>query len=391
MKRVCSFFLAAVLCFGLTAPAVAAEFSDVGENYVFYDAIQDCVSKGILTGYRDGTFLPAETVTRAQFTVMLARAFYPGESDAYADLEKTIGWYAPYAAALDAHQAAGYGKTHWSDPSVMSGRISRNDMARFIVSVMTAKGYRVSDESKAAAQAKITDYSQIPESFREEIKTVFALGIITGFADGSFSGSNTMTRGQAAMVIYRMTQCLAEEPGTLPPALQEAKPAPTTLTNGEAVTEANVLAMLAELKAQYPEGMDFSMGYPLGESSPVRLATHPYFRERNPSGHSSSTLGCGGWTTLLSDAMLGQDGFPTRKAALADARPGDIMVQLNKSGLLIHIAMITDRPKTTGGRTTFTVTEAATDAEGVYRLHWDVGYTAYTDRYDYAIYTRYPA
>lgn len=380
------------LCLEMAVPAFAADFSDVPANYAFTDAIQYCTGKGILTGYSDGTFRPAESVTRAQFCVMLARAFYPRELEANAHL-KSSGWFIPAAAALEDAGAAAYGHKNWFDSSVMNAVISRNDMARFICQVMTAKGYTVSQKDKAAAQAKITDYAGISEGFQEPIKTVFALGIITGYADGSFSGSRTMTRGQAAVVIYRMTQCLSGEPGVLDaPIQQETKPAPTTLTNGKAVTEENVLAMLAELKKEYPEGMDFSMGYPLGESSPVRLGTHPYSRAEDPATHTSNTLGCGGWTTLLSDAMLGQDGFPVRKVTLAEARPGDVMVQLNSEGLLVHVAMITRRASTGNGKTTFVVTEAATDNQGVYKLHWDVDYSwSAGGKYTYDIWTRYPS
>ena len=383
MKRVLTFLLALALCAGLAVPALAAEFSDVPAGYAFHQAIQDCVAKGILTGYDDGTFRPGEGVTRAQFCVMLARAFYPGEDANYSAL-KSSAWFAPGAAVLESHGAMAYGKTYWYDPAVMNSQISRNDMARFIANVMKAKGFTVSEAEKNAAQANIADYASIPESFRDPIKTVFALGIITGYAGNTFEGRHSMTRGQAAVIIQRMSRCLSGE---------SARPeeTPTTLTNGKAVTEENVLAMLAELKARYPEGTDFSAGYSLGNDSPVRRATFPYERAENPATHTSNIEGCGGWATLLSDAMLGQAGFEPRKTTLADARPGDIMIQVDQNGRLVHVAMITSRPAVSGGKTAFTVTEAATDDQDVYHLHWDVDYSRYTgSAYRYDVYTRYP-
>lgn len=383
MKRVLTFFLTLALCAGLAVPVLAAEFSDVPAGYAFHQAIQDCVAKGILTGYDDGTFRPGEGVTRAQFCVMLARAFYPGEDANYSAL-KSSAWFAPGAAVLESHGAMAYGKTYWYDPAVMNSQISRNDMARFIANVMKAKGFTVSEADKNAAQANIADYASIPESFRDPIKTVFALGIITGYAGNTFEGGRTMTRGQAAVIIQRMSRCLSGE---------SARPeeTPTTLTNGKAVTEENVLAMLAELKARYPEGTDFSAGYSLGNDSPVRRATFPYERAENPTTHTSNIEGCGGWATLLSDAMLGQAGFEPRKTTLADARPGDIMIQVDQNGRLVHVAMITSRPAVSGGKTAFTVTEAATDDQDVYHLHWDVDYSRYTgSAYRYDVYTRYP-
>ena len=392
MKRRLILPLLLALCLEMAVPAFAADFSDVPANYAFTDAIQYCTGKGILSGYSDGTFRPVESVTRAQFCVMLARAFYPRELEANAYL-KSSGWFIPAAAALEDAGAAAYGHKNWFDSSVMNAVISRNDMARFICQVMTAKGYTVSQKDKAAAQAKITDYAGISEGFQEPIKTVFALGIITGYADGSFSGSRTMTRGQAAVVIYRMTQCLSGEPGVLDaPIQQETKPAPTTLTNGKAVTEENVLAMLAELKKEYPEGMDFSMGYPLGESSPVRSATYIYERAENPKTHTSNIEGCGGWTTLLSDGMFSQKGFEMRKTTLEEARPGDVMIQLDGNGRLVHVAMISRSPVTKDGRVSFAVTEAGTDQQGIYRVHWDVDYSwSANSRYTYDIWTRYPS
>ena len=58
MKRLLTLLLALALCLGLSAPALAAEFSDVPPTYVFHQAISDCVEKGILSGYDDGTFRP---------------------------------------------------------------------------------------------------------------------------------------------------------------------------------------------------------------------------------------------------------------------------------------------------------------------------------------------
>ena len=47
MRRAISFLAAFVLCLGLMTPVSAEEFSDVPAGYIFYDAILDCVGKGI--------------------------------------------------------------------------------------------------------------------------------------------------------------------------------------------------------------------------------------------------------------------------------------------------------------------------------------------------------
>lgn len=49
-----------------------AEISQAG----YLDAVRDCVSLGIITGYPDGSFKPLNTITRAEAVVIIQRAFY---------------------------------------------------------------------------------------------------------------------------------------------------------------------------------------------------------------------------------------------------------------------------------------------------------------------------
>lgn len=387
MKRVVSLCLALCLSFCLSLPALA--FSDVPESHVFYQAIQDCAGKGILSGYSDGTFHPSDSVTRAQFCVMLVWAFYPQELSRY-ESQKSIGWYGPSAVLLKDKGIMFYGDEYWKDPEVMKQPITRRDMAQFLGNLLKAKGYTVSEADRTAARAQISDFALIGEYYEDAVASVYALGIITGYQDNSFGPTSVMTRGQGAVVIYRTAQCMST--GTLKPVQENPAANPDTLVNGKAVTEENVVEFLQEMQKAYPEGTDFSAGYPDGDSSPVRSATYIYERAENPKTHTSNIEGCGGWTTLLSDGMFSQKGFEMRKTTLEEARPGDIMIQLDGNGRLVHVAMISRSPVTKDGRVSFAVTEAGTDQQGIYRVHWDVDYSwSANSRYTYDIWTRYPA
>lgn len=48
-------------------------FSDVKETDWFYKAVEECVEKGLITGYEDGTFKPSGVVTRAELAVVLSK------------------------------------------------------------------------------------------------------------------------------------------------------------------------------------------------------------------------------------------------------------------------------------------------------------------------------
>ena len=90
-KKLTALLLALALSLGLCAPALAAEFSDVPADHYAHDAIQSAAAKGIASGYADGTFKPNNPVTKGQFAVMVARAFFSEELAKYEAQGKAEG------------------------------------------------------------------------------------------------------------------------------------------------------------------------------------------------------------------------------------------------------------------------------------------------------------
>lgn len=444
MKKLASLVLALTLCASLAVPALAAEgetisadigavretteevtgeaeiapesapvtapeigqsgvsFLDVPEDHPFFSAVMDCAAKGITGGYADGTFKPANSVTKAQFSVMLSRAFYPGEVEKYNTKVYTDqGWFAPNTRAL--YMAGVLTDTSFvssfATADVMGQTINRYDMAQLMTNIMTAKGFSATSDQKSAAQAKISDYKSIPVQYQDAVKNVFALSIITGYSDGTFGGNNAMNRGQGCVVIYRMAQYTptTSEPVTpaadVPPATkpetraqpaQPETPAAKTLSNGQPVTEANVLKLLNELQAKYPTGTSFEKGYANGNfSKDVIKATD-----------LSTLKGCGGWAALASDYIFGQTGFPVRKVSFFDARPGDLVITLDDNGRHHHIMLAISKPQHDDecAFTELKTTDAA-PSKGVYQIEWGTMTAVYDDGFlakNTQVWTRYP-
>lgn len=223
MKKILSLLLALALCAGLAVPALAAEFTDVPASHTFHDAIMDCAAKGITSGYADGTFRPGNSVTRAQFCVMLSRAFYPeAVQENSTEANKALGWFVPNTEALA--QAGVLKNTlfaspdRYQDAGAMDQSIGRYDMAQLMTNIMAQKGAAASEAEKAAAAEKITDWSEIHDDYRDAVSNVFALGIIGGYFNGAFNGSANMNRGQGCVVIYRMAQYVGSETPSETPA-----------------------------------------------------------------------------------------------------------------------------------------------------------------------------
>ena len=413
MKRLCSLVLALALCLGLCVPAGAAEFSDVPGAHTFHDAVVWCSGQSIVNGYEDNTFRPANTVSRSNFTVMLSRAFFAADIEKYKNpIYISSGTFWANYQAMMANQALN--NTSFADDTdnvqEMSRSISRYDMAQLITNIMTSQGFPASSSDKSAAIAKITDYNNIPSQYRDAVANVYALGIITGYSDGSFSGEVTMNRGQAAVVIYRMMQYSGNSGGNITnpdpetPAEPETPSKPSqpdqtgkTLTNGKPVTEANILELLSELQAKYPEHTSFVNGYRDGiKSYDVLKVTNTY--DRAKGGKTSTSAGCGGWAALVSDYIFGQTGFPARKIATADARPGDIGISVDSNGKLTHVFIVTSRAQHNDECqwTEFDTTDATdmTTADHTYEIIWDGGNMDWDDPqpgdWTADIWTRYP-
>ena len=407
MKRIFSLVLALILCASLAVPALAADFSDVPPSHNFYPAVADCSSKGIVGGYPDGTFRPSATVTRSNFCVMLSRAFYPSDIKKYTnDFTLSYGSFYPNYLALANNGI-------WNNVSFdeeyiytsdfaasMNLGISRYDMAQLMTNIMNARGFAAGEAEKNAAASKITDYSSIPGQYRDAVTNVYALGVIGGYSDGSFNGGGVMNRGQAAAVIYRMTQAVPveapapETPAVPAPETPEA-PAPETpstsaagtLTNGKDITVENVTELMNELRAQYPNKTD--AGTYSGGPMTIRKITNKY--SVDTGGIVSTSAGCGGWASRVFDYIFDKN-VTFRQVSYDEARVGDLLIKVDSQGYLAHVAIVSDR-KTVNGRPNQVCTTDANYGGGTNVMWWDVGRAdpiKYGDPWTYDIYTVYP-
>ena len=175
-----------------------------------------------------------------------------------------------------------------------------------------------------------------------------------------------------------------------------SNPAAGTLTNGKPVTEANILELLSELQAKYPQHTSFVNGYRDGiKSYDVLKVTNTY--DRAKGGKTSTSAGCGGWAALVSDYIFGQTGFPARKIATADARPGDIAISVDGNGKLTHVFIVTSRAQHNDECqwTEFNGTDSnTTGPNNTYEIVWDIAHSDWDNPqpgdWTVDIWTRYP-
>ena len=347
-------------------PAVTG-FSDVPSTHGFYTAIMDCAAKGITSGYADGTFRPTNSVTRAQFCVMLSRAFYPQQIGWFPNTDGDgQPWFAPNVKVLNSNGLLKDTSfiNNRLNTSVMNQAISRYDMAQLMTNIMAKKGFSATAAQKTEAQKKISDYKSIPSQHQNAVKNVYALGIITGYSNGTFGGNNIMNRGQGCVVIYRMTK-YTPAATTTPDVDDSGKPtgntgntgntgtgtdstgntgntgstgSSTTGTTTKNVTEAKALATIKDLLKKYPHGSTWN-------DNTKRPGTPSYAsRTIGDRAFTSMYVACGGFASLVSDTIFGADMInPARKVPVEQVRPGDFVILFDAKGNAKHVAIAASR------------------------------------------------
>ena len=239
-KRVLSLALAGTLCLGLTVPAYAASaqtFTDVPPNHWAYSYIQEAAADGAVNGVGNNRFDPDGVLTIAEWSCILARAFYGNEVEAKA---KT-NWFNREIEVLWEHGIySGWGTL---SSIQFSAPASRTAMAVTVANLIADKGITADASKVEAAKAQITDLNDTYPMYHNAIATVWVLGIINGTGGGTFDGNGKTERAAAATVYGRVKNVLAGAPsGSETPPETPTPPATASLTGTMSSTRLNLRA-----------------------------------------------------------------------------------------------------------------------------------------------------
>ena len=216
-----SVILALVVVFSLpTAAARAGAFSDVTESDWFYEAVETLAAEGALGGYSDGTFRPSNPVTRAQFAAMMAGVLHlePGDGSVFTDVSGSE-WFAGAVGAL--HQI-GVAQGGAGGAFLPGSEISRQQAAALTMRAVAYLLTPVPDEDTGGEDpaepgfALMTDAAEAAlwlQGFRDRgaiasahslaVANAFRAGVVSGFADQRFYPFLSLTRAQAAGILYK--------------------------------------------------------------------------------------------------------------------------------------------------------------------------------------------
>ena len=198
MKHRIAVFLAAALLLAALSPAALA-FSDVPYDHWAWSSISRANNQGWVSGVGEDRYSPDRAVNAAEFFTMTANAFYPEELAARG---KGDPWYTPvWDLARELSLQEG---TSVQDEAALTAPLPRQDMARIICNVLTAKGLPL----PRSGGASFADEADIAPDCRAAVAAAADLGILNGKGENTFAPLDAVTRAQAAAVLCRMSEAL---------------------------------------------------------------------------------------------------------------------------------------------------------------------------------------
>lgn len=170
----------------------AASFKDVSKSNTFYNEIHYLVDKKIIAGYEDGTFKPAQAVTRAQAATMIGRALgldgtkmktqFPDVAS-----DSVASGYIQEAAKKGIIK--GYEDGTFKPHAI----VTRGQLAIFLT-----RAFKLTESSSVTFKDVSSSSAAYPY-----IGYLVAANITLGYDDGTFRPNSAVTRGQFAAFMTR--------------------------------------------------------------------------------------------------------------------------------------------------------------------------------------------
>ena len=166
-------------------------------------AIEYLGARGIMTGNTDGLFGPEKKITRAEFVYAVLKAFNLMDDQAqsnFPDVRKTDWFYAAAGTAQQLKFIEGY-----PDGTFMGNvDIPKTQMIAIVSRTMTQYMGYYPPEDIEARLGQFKDRELIQQWPREGIALAAKTGALIYRKDGNFDPDVAMTRGDAAIVLYKM-------------------------------------------------------------------------------------------------------------------------------------------------------------------------------------------
>ncbi|HVB08917.1 MAG TPA: S-layer homology domain-containing protein [Bacillota bacterium] len=175
------------------------QFSDESAGFWAMPAVDTLLGAQVVSGYPDGTFRPAASVTRAEFVKMLvlSMGLTPGGTASNFDDVAAGDWFAPYiAAAVQAGLVQGVGPAAFAPDATLT----RDQMAVLLARALKLQG---------TATLTFSDATQVDLWAQSALAADVAAGLLSGYPNGTFQPQASSSRAESAQVLAGLIHHLA--------------------------------------------------------------------------------------------------------------------------------------------------------------------------------------
>jgi len=220
-KKALAVILTAAMTLSMCLTAFASVFPDVTqENYPWaIDAIEKMAEEGIIKGYDDGTFNPAKTVSKLESLVLISRIL--GFNNDVNSALVSAAWD-KYGDEITKYNL-NYGQNEIAYlliKDILSvdeleeyiDELHRNDgLKRYEVAILLTKAL---DAVKLLSNDDVSDLAyednaDIPANAKKHVAYISKIGLMQGLENNTFAPNDTVTRAQAALVLYKLQNMTA--------------------------------------------------------------------------------------------------------------------------------------------------------------------------------------
>lgn len=216
MKKIIS---ALIFCIFISTSPKTYAFDDVYPHDWYYSYIITMAEEGLVEGYEDNTFRPDDKLTMAEFSAMLANAFY-GASMELVSQESFGEWWEPYVystylrdglrfttvdLSIQDYFDRGYLFNRWEE--YVHQPLSRYDMASMVSNVLVdryVERYSLEDCTDILSGIGDVDSSS---AYAVSVAMAFDAGLVSGKSlNNDYEGTTFLTRAEAAVVLKTLME-----------------------------------------------------------------------------------------------------------------------------------------------------------------------------------------
>ncbi|MCL2200591.1 MAG: S-layer homology domain-containing protein [Oscillospiraceae bacterium] len=226
IRSIISVILAIILSF-LSLGFVSAQPSGDDISGTFFETeFRQAVSRGWINGFPDGTFRPNANITRAEIITLLDNALElpVAESGELAFTDVSAGaWFYETLLKFRAHVNVS------ANNEFRGNTFATREEVCYII-------FNLIDTDVMPGTSSFTDAQDISFWAFQAVGVNHALGIVRGYPDGSFAPRQNITRAEAVIIVYRLSQVLLAGEATLDPDGENNEPRTFTLEDIENAT-----------------------------------------------------------------------------------------------------------------------------------------------------------